>query len=188
MIVSGEFRTLPKAGETANGDRPFLRVEAEGRAIFGVIDALGHGPEAELVSLAATEFLRAASLDTPLLDIMEELHRKLAGMRGAAATVCLLKERELHVCAVGNVELRSTDMRFPLVFSAGILGVSVRKFRICSARVLSPARFVAFSDGISTRVSTDAIRRLTPEAACHHIITEYRRDTDDATVLVADLG
>jgi hypothetical protein len=134
---------LPKAGERANGDSAFLRVE-EAAALFGVIDGLGHGPGAEAVSLAAKTCLDSIPLEWSLSRIMGQLHSELGGSRGAAATVCLLRGMELEACAVGNVELRSGDLRFPLVYSAGILGVNVRQFRVCSAKLDRPARFVAF--------------------------------------------
>jgi len=35
--------TLPKLGETANGDLPFHRLEETGRNLLAVIDGLGHG-------------------------------------------------------------------------------------------------------------------------------------------------
>jgi len=178
--------SLPCVGEHANGDRAVARSDNLGRALFGVIDGLGHGPNAEAVALTACSLLEQVPLDVPLLDVMERLHAALAGSRGAAATICRLELDVLEACAVGNVDLRSGDQRFPLVFSAGILGVNVRKFRLCSAPV-QRARYIVFSDGISSRVSTDAIRQLTPEDACHFIMDNHRRDTDDATILVADV-
>ena len=187
MKVRGEHLSLPRAGEKANGDHALLRHEQNGHALFAVIDGLGHGPEAEAVSRRAGAYLERVPLDVSLADIMDQLHAELGGSRGAAATVCVLKGSELDVCAVGNVELRSGDIRFPLVYSAGILGVSVRRFRICSSTLARPARFVAFSDGIHARASTDDVRQLTPADACHFIMKRYRRDNDDATVLIADL-
>lgn len=188
MMLRGKHVSLPRVGEVANGDRAVLRTDGFGKALFGVIDGLGHGPDAEIASVGAATFLEKVSLETSLESMMEQLHVQLSGTRGVAATICLLRGTELDVCAVGNVELRSSDLRFPLIYSAGILGVSVRKFRVCSASLPRSARFIAFSDGISSRTPTDDIRRLSPADACHFIMSKYRRDNDDATVLVADLG
>jgi hypothetical protein len=187
MKVLVTHHSLPCVGELANGDRAVARTDDGGRALFGVIDGLGHGPHAEAVSLTALRVLEEVALDLPLLDIMENLHQSLAGSRGAAATVCRIQSDLLEACAVGNVDLRSADVRFPLVFSAGILGSNVRKFRLCSAPLVGPARFIVFSDGISSRVDTEEIRQLTPEDACHFIMGKHRRDRDDATILVADV-
>ena len=127
------------------------------------------------------------ALDAPLLDIMERIHADLAGTRGAAGTVCLVRDGLLEACAVGNVELRSADVRLPLVFSAGVLGAKVRKFHVCQARVPGRARLVLFSDGISSRTPLEDFRRLAPAAACAAIMQKHRRVEDDSTVLVADV-
>jgi negative regulator of sigma-B (phosphoserine phosphatase) len=97
-----------------------------------------------------------------------------------------LRAGEIEICAVGNVEVRSPDTRLPLVFSAGILGTRVNKFRVCKATLAARARLVLFSDGISSRTPIEDMRKLTPQAVCDAIMKKYRRKEDDATVLVAD--
>jgi negative regulator of sigma-B (phosphoserine phosphatase) len=179
--------SLPMVGEIANGDRVVVRQGEEKRALLAVIDGLGHGPNAAAVSIQAVECLEAVSLQAPLLEIMELLHRKLAGSRGAAATVCMLRDGQAEACAVGNVEIRSADVRIPLVFSAGILGGRVNKFHICKAKLPLRARLVFFSDGISSRTPIEDVRTLSPRAACDAIVAKYRRKEDDATVLIADV-
>ncbi len=180
------FISLPMVGEIANGDRAISRMDAKERALIAVVDGLGHGPGAAAVAEVAAEYLRSVPLEDPLLRIMEHLHEKLAGSRGAAATVCLVKDGGLEACAVGNVELRSTDVRIPLVFSAGILGTRVQKFHVCKAPLSQGNRLVLFSDGISSRTPIEDVRNLGPREACDAIVKKYRRKEDDATVLVAD--
>jgi negative regulator of sigma-B (phosphoserine phosphatase) len=187
MNIDVAHLSFPMRGERLNGDRPIFRTDHQRRALIAVIDGLGHGPGASEVAGAAAECLESISLETPVLGIMQQVHAKLEGSRGAAATVCLLRDGDVEACAVGNVELRSAELRLPLVLSAGILGVRVHKFRICQARISSPARLVLFSDGISSRVRLEGFRRLSPTAACKEIIHKYRRQEDDATVLVADV-
>jgi hypothetical protein len=172
-------------GEVANGDRALYRVEDDERAMIAVVDGLGHGREAAVASQAAVDCLKAASLGAPLIETMALVHAALSGTRGAGATICILRAREIEVCAVGNVELRSPNVRLPLVFSAGILGSRVNKFHICRATLGVRARLVLFSDGISSRTPVEDVRQLSPQAACDAIIKKYRRE-DDATVLVAD--
>jgi negative regulator of sigma-B (phosphoserine phosphatase) len=177
---------MPKAGEVANGDRAILRVEADA-ALFAVIDGLGHGKDAAEVATTAASLLNTVPLATSTYDIMQLIHSKLSGSRGAAGTVCVLRDRIVEACAVGNVELRSSEVRLPLVFSAGVLGAQVRKFHICEARVVGRARFVLFSDGISSRTPLEDFRRLEARLACEAIFRKHRRSEDDATVLVADV-
>jgi phosphoserine phosphatase RsbX len=186
MNLSVAHSSLPMVGEVANGDRALYRVDDQQRAIIAIVDGLGHGREAAVASHAAVECLQSASLQSPLIEIMEQVHQALSGTRGAAATVCIVRARDIEVCAVGNVEVRSADLRLPLVFSAGILGNRVNKFHICRATIAHRARFVMFSDGISSRTPVEDVRRLDPQAACEAIMKKYRRTEDDATVLVAD--
>lgn len=178
--------SLPKVGETANGDRPIFREDDAGRVMLAVIDSLGHGPGAAAVSDLAARCLDAISLELSLLQIMEKLHAALGGSRGAAGTVCLIRKGVIEVCAVGNVEMRC-DVRIPLIFSAGVLGSRVARFHICQAAMKARARLVLFSDGISPRTPLDDVRGLAPQAACDAIMRGHRRKEDDATVLVADV-
>jgi negative regulator of sigma-B (phosphoserine phosphatase) len=182
------YASLPMVGETANGDRPLVRRDDEHRTMLAVIDGLGHGPLAAAVADIAVECLGAVSLGAPLLEIMELLHGKLAGSRGAAATVCLVRDGQVEACAVGNVELRTSETRLPLIFSAGILGKQLRRFHICQAKLVPRSRLVLFSDGISSRTPFDEMRKLAAGPACDAIIAKYRRKEDDATVMVADVG
>jgi len=182
------YASLPMVGETANGDRPLVRSDEHGRTMLAVVDGLGHGPLAAAVADAAADCLGSISLEASLLDIMQLLHGRLAGSRGAAATVCLVRDGQVEACAVGNVELRSGELKLPLVFSAGILGMRVNKFHVCRTTLLPRARLVLFSDGISSRTPLDEMRKLGAREACDAIITKYRRKEDDATVLVADVG
>ncbi len=186
MRIDVSHVSRPKVGELANGDRALYRVE-EQRALFAVIDGLGHGPEAAQVAETAVNLLGSIPLEMSTSEVMRLLHERLSGSRGAAGTVCLLRSGVLEACAVGNVELRSADVRLPLVFSAGILGVRVAKFHVCRAPLTAKARLVLFSDGISSRTPIEDYRRLSSGAACDAIFGKHRRVEDDATVLIADV-
>ena len=180
--------SLPKVGELANGDRAFYRADEQRRILLAIIDGLGHGPEAAKVSQAAVEKLEQLSLTAPVLEIMETVHLHIRGTRGAAATVCLIRDGKISACGVGNVELRSSETQIPFVFSPGILGVRVQKFRVCETLIRAGTRLVMFSDGISTRLGLEKVRALPPREACATIIEHHRKAEDDATVLVADIG
>lgn len=188
MRLDVAHSTLPKVGEIANGDRPVYRRDEQGLAVIAVFDGLGHGPEAEVAATTAARRLAEMSLEESLLAIMEGVHDALSGTRGAAGTVCMLRNGIIEACAVGNVELRCGDLRLPLVSSAGVLGVRVRNFRVCEVPVQGRARVVLFSDGISSRTPVDEMRALSPQETCEEIVRRYRRQEDDATVLVADIG
>ena len=187
MIVTTSHICLPMPGEIQNGDAVVVRHSVTGTCIMAVIDGLGHGPEAAAASRAAVEVLNLLSFDANVLDTMQELHQALRGTRGAAATVCIIKDFQLEICAVGNVALMCTNCTIPLVLSAGVLGHQVSKFRVGTCRISNRARVALLSDGVSVRFRLEDYKHLEPADACREIMDRYRRKEDDATVLVADV-
>lgn len=186
MNVNLAHLSVAAQGEVKNGDRPFYRQDGDAH-LLGVIDGLGHGPGAHEASLAAMNYLGQVDLTTPLHDMMMGAHAALSGTRGAAATVCLISGHWIQVCAVGNVEMRCSALRIPLVTSPGVLGVRVQKFRVCQANIEKRARLILFSDGISTRIRFEEHASLSPQELCTLVIAQHRRDYDDSTILVTDV-
>jgi len=181
------FLSLPKAGETANGDRPVVQRGPGDRIVLGIVDALGHGPEAQEVALLALDAIAHAPTDAPVETIMQQVHDRLRGSRGAAATLCVLSGGYIEACGVGNVELRCHETAIPFVVSPGILGMRVQRFRACRVRIAPTSRVVFFSDGIDPVNRVHDFRKLLPADACRSLLHLHRRKEDDATVLVADL-
>lgn len=177
----------PIVGERVNGDAVVMRDEA-GTLLLAVIDGLGHGPIAAEAAQVAVTALGQLDHRQPLLDLMKTLHDRLRGTRGVAATLCAVTGDSLEACAVGNVQLSSSNAAIPLVLSAGILGIRVAKYHVCQGKLRAGARIALFSDGISSRVSLDEVRKLAPEAACQHIFERFRKKEDDATILIADFA
>lgn len=131
--------SVPKPGEHANGDRAVVRRDGEGRTLLGVIDALGHGPGAEEVALAALDELRGVPLDASIEAVFRRLHERLRGTRGAAATLCFVRGGHVEACGVGNVELRCNETELPFVLSPGSSGCGSRGSELV-ARRSRPAR------------------------------------------------
>jgi len=185
LIVS--HVTRPKTGEVANGDSLVVRV-SDTHSLLAVVDALGYGPPAAEAAERAVRYLEAVDVAQDVRAIMSGLHSELRHSRGAAAMICRITQsgRSAHVegCGVGNVELRTSSSSLPVVLSPGILGGSVRQFRVFHGEL--PTRLVFFSDGISARFAIDSLRRLTPQEACARLMSEHGRSHDDATVLIAD--
>lgn len=187
MIVRAAHLCSPMPGEIQNGDAVVFRQTASGDAILAVIDGLGHGPEAAAASRAGVQLLELMPAETNVHDAMQELHRELRGTRGAAATVAIIRNFKLEICAVGNVALMCVSCAVPLVVSAGVLGHQVHKFRICTSELNGRARLALLSDGVSLRFRLEDFRTLEPAGVCEEIMKRYRRKEDDASVLVADV-
>ncbi len=186
LDVGISFR--PCAGETACGDVAVARPTADG-LLFGVVDALGHGDGAAAVAADALRSLLAVPLRGGVAGVLAVLDAALRGGRGAAALLCIAHDDAIEGCGVGNVELRSTGMRLPVVATPGVLGrgPAVRP-RIFSARLVAGARLVLFSDGVSARLRPDEDRALPAQAASAALLGRWAKPTDDATVLVADVN
>jgi negative regulator of sigma-B (phosphoserine phosphatase) len=186
MTASIAHITQPMLGERVNGDAVVIR--DEGAALMlAVIDGLGHGPiAAEAAQLAATA-LAGQSLQLSVLEMIKNVHDRLRGSRGVAATICLIRNQRVEACAVGNVQLSSSNATVPLVLSPGVLGARVAKYHVCQGTLKPGARLALFSDGISSRVAWDDVRKLPPESACRHVFARFRKKEDDATILIADI-
>jgi negative regulator of sigma-B (phosphoserine phosphatase) len=184
--LAHSYICVPKVGESVNGDAVVVRNDAS-MTMLAVVDALGHGPGAAIAADAAVKELLVSPLSTGVLSVLERLHEKLHGTRGAAAMVCLFDGQKLQGCSVGNVEMRSRGTRVPVMLTPGILGSRVRSYRVFESPLTHADRLVIFSDGISSHLSLDETHRLSPGEACQLIMDRYRRSHDDATVLVADV-
>jgi len=174
----------PRDGERLSGDAILVRRDGK-RSLLALIDALGHGPEAHAVASRACDILRTASLDHGLPPLLDAVAQGLAGGRGAAGMLCLLDGEHLHGCGVGNVQLRTTA-GVPVVWSEGVLGGRIRKLRFFEGALRSRGRLVLWSDGLATRVASDALTDATPAVAVERLMRDYRYHHDDASVLVAD--
>jgi hypothetical protein len=76
----------PLPGEHVSGDQPIAIGVDEDTALFGVIDGLGHGPEAALAAMRAVDALNGARAKR--LEVLLQLcHRVLEGTRGVAMTL-----------------------------------------------------------------------------------------------------
>jgi negative regulator of sigma-B (phosphoserine phosphatase) len=184
--VAVDFLTLPREGERENGDAVVVRRGDEG-VLLAVVDALGHGAVAAEVAAAAVAYLDLAPVERGVTTIMEGLHARLRGTRGAAAMVLILSAGRLVGCGVGNVELRSSKRRVPVILSPGVLGASLGRIHTFEAPLAAGDRLVVFSDGIAGRFEAELSRGLPGPETCRAIMDRHRRPHDDATVLVTDI-
>ena len=187
MKVAVQFLSVPREGEQENGDAVLVRRADADTVMLAVVDALGHGAVAAAVAAAAVAYLDAVPVPLSVTTVMEGLHGRLRGTRGAAAMVLLLSGGRLVGCGVGNVELRSAKRRVPVVLSPGVLGSSVGRLHLFEAPLSAGDRLVVFSDGIAGRFEDELSRGLPGLDMCRTIMDRHRRPHDDATVLVTDI-
>ncbi len=186
MKVAVEYLTVPREGETVNGDAAMVR-HADGGVLVVVLDALGHGEKAAAAADVGLRYLAEAPLDHGVRPLIDGLHERLRGTRGAAAMVLLFHNQRVEGCGVGNVALRSFRARIPAILTPGVLGGSLTRLRIFKGEVVVGDRIILFSDGISSRFDEEGTRSGPALATCQAIMDGHRKPHDDATVLVADI-
>lgn len=184
----------PLPGERISGDQPIAIDVGGDAALFGVLDGLGHGPDAAAPALRAVETLmrdRAKRLEV----LIQLCHRVLAGTRGVTMTLARVDfaAGTLTWAGVGNVTANlvaksatGVHVRSSARLAAGIVGYRIPEIR--PAQVL-PLRIgdliVITSDGI-TESCLDRIDFAASAAdIAEHILGEHAKETDDATVLAA---
>lgn len=179
-------------GEVQSGDRCFILDSGE-RALIGVIDGLGHGPEAA----SAAEAARAA-LDEPANHsvgaLMLRCHERLMDTRGAAMTLMSFdpQTQQLEWSGVGNVtavllhpEPTGKLHRTQLFVRGGVAGVQLPSIAVSSARFAPGDMLVAATDGVHSSFPDHINRIEPPQQLADRLMQRYQTGTDDALLVVA---
>lgn len=181
-------------GEVQSGDRCIVQDTSE-RALIGVIDGVGHGPEAAHAAEAAR-----SALDEPANHsvgaLMLRCHERLLETRGAAMTLMAFDAQTLQLewSGVGNVaavllhpepsgQLRRTD----LFVRSGVAGVLMPSIAVSSARFAPGDMVVAATDGVHSSFADHINRIEPPQQLAERLLARYQTGNDDALVVVANI-
>jgi phosphoserine phosphatase RsbX len=184
----------PLPSEYTSGDRG-IAVDINGEAaLFGVVDGLGHGPDAAAAALRAVDTVRSGSSER--LEVLVQLcHRVLVGTRGVAMTLARVDfaTNTLEWTGVGNVTANllakaptGLQVRSSARLTAGIVGYRIPEIR--------PAQVVPIRTGDLIVISTDGIAEdfldhidfAAPAVViAEELLSKDAKETDDAMVLVA---
>jgi len=178
----------PVRGETACGDCWRL-AQKEGESSAIVLDGLGHGVSAATASQAGAQAFAEAPFDGPGV-VIERVHQRLAGTRGAAGA-CLQRtlDGRLRFAGIGNIGARAfgADSSQGLTSHNGILGVQIRRLQQFDYDGRLQPLLIMHSDGVSARWELDqypGLRMRHPAVIAGVLYREHRRERDDATILV----
>lgn len=195
-----EIRALmvPKPNEHLCGDGFALAVEGRTCSLVA-LDGLGHGAAAREASAeAAQAFLDNQSLDPA--SCLRQVHASIRKTRGAVGTVVGidLTHGKMSYCGVGNIAGRVFDLEdsfspSPLVKSVisynGILGHNIPTSLNTHVVDWDKGKLlVLHSDGIRTRIDLHKypnLHRHDASVMATVLYRDFRRDTDDALVVVA---
>jgi anti-sigma regulatory factor (Ser/Thr protein kinase) len=181
---------VPLAGEDACGDGWAMACDLDGATLLGV-DGLGHGPEAAKAAQGAIEALRRRPAATPSA-VVQDAHEALRITRGAALAVARIDYATdtVRFAGIGNVAgiVLDGEGRRPLVSHNGIVGNNMRKVQEFALPCPPGALCVLHSDGLQTQWSLadyPGLQSRQPVLAAAILMRDFRRERDDAMVLVA---
>jgi serine phosphatase RsbU (regulator of sigma subunit) len=178
----------PSIGERVSGDTGI--VLNRGNLIFlGIIDVLGHGPEAHELARQIETFLRK-NWKPDVVATMNHLHSEIKGSRGAAAGLGVFDTatNELSYAGVGNTMVRKLGSRAAQLYSVdGIVGTRMRQPVEQKLHMINSDVILMYSDGVSDRFGLDDYPQLLYESAtaiARNIVHRFGKVYDDATCVV----
>jgi len=182
----------PCLGERVSGDT--VVIEHRDEILFlAIVDALGHGPQANAVANQAERFLRNGwSFD--VLDTMHRLHSELKGTIGAAAGLCVVDRvtREVRYAGVGNTVLRTFGSQSTRLISAdGIIGSRFRTPAVQAAPLNESGTILLYTDGVSDRFDVEQYPQIiyhSASAIARKIVDRFGKPYDDATCMAMRYG
>ena len=187
-----EFGIVNRAikGQDDCGDAYFIK-EFENKVLIAVIDGLGHGSDAAAASARAVEYLEN-NYEKRLTEIIRGCHKDLKGTRGAAIGIALidLERSVLRYSGVGNIEIRvRSRATIRPVSINGILGYNLRKVREEEFPYSPGDIIIIHSDGVSGKFDLNLyppeFLGQHPQEIAEKIVSEFGRERDDLTVVVA---
>jgi negative regulator of sigma-B (phosphoserine phosphatase) len=189
-LIEWAVAGVPLEAGTESGDLHVVAPFDDG-VLVGAIDGLGHGPEAAEAARAAALVLEAHA-DEPLLRLFERCHEALRKTRGAVITLASFHgcSGEMTWMGVGNVEgmlLRADRAKAieaaPL--RGGIVGLRLPAPRDSSVFVVPGDMLILATDGIRGGFTSGLDRSACAASLAETILSDHRKSSDDATVVVA---
>jgi hypothetical protein len=181
-------------GQIESGDRHLVRCNEKG-VLIAAIDGLGHGEEAANAAKAAASILQA-SVDEPIISLVESCHEKLRPTRGVVLSLAAVETSHgmMTWLGVGNVQgvllragAKKRHAQECLLLRGGVVG---SQLPVLQAAVLPVARgdtLVFVTDGIRGEFMENLSVLENPQRAANRILDSYRTGNDDALVLVVRL-
>lgn len=181
---------VPIAGEDVSGDG-WAAEARPGSHLLMVVDGLGHGPEAARAAEEALRVFREHAGKEPLR-ILEEAHTALLSMRGAAVAMAEIRAEagKLIFTGIGNIRgfIATGDSTRSLASGNGTLGLQARHLHEFVYDWLPGSVLVLATDGLLSRLELRGYPGLImrrPALIAGVLMRDFRRGTDDATVVVA---
>jgi len=178
----------PCFGERVSGDNAIIE-ENNGFVFLGIIDVLGHGVDANALSLRIEKFLQK-NWTNNVTETLLNLHKHCKGTLGAAVGLGVLnvKTQELSYCGVGNTVIRVFGQKSRRLYSTdGIVGSRIRT-PVEQKLYLTPSDILLlYTDGIKDRFELSDYPQIlyeSPASIVRNIVRRFEKVYDDATCIV----
>jgi negative regulator of sigma-B (phosphoserine phosphatase) len=182
-----------RSGQQRSGDRHLVTSAPDGSVLLAVVDGLGHGDE------AAEAADRAAALlgDHPhesVIALARRCHAGLQGTRGVVMTLARVSPQDetLTWLGVGNVAgllVRGTTANHAaqesVLLRGGVVGYQLPPLSATVHALDRGDAIVLATDGIRPDFSDNLLLKDAPQRAADQLLARFRREADDALVLVA---
>lgn len=184
----------PLPGEYTSGDQGIAIGIGDDAALFGVVDGLGHGPDAASAALSAVDAIKRASSER--LEVLVQLcHRVLDGTRGVAMTLARIdfSASTLTWTGVGNVTAElvakaptGIHLRSTARLTGGIVGYRIPEIRPAQVLSIRPGDLLVMStDGIAEDYLEHIDFAASAVVITERLLAKHAKETDDAMVLAA---
>lgn len=184
----------PLPGEYTSGDQGIAIGIDDGAALFGVVDGLGHGPDAAAAALRAVDTVKRASAER--LEVLIQLcHRVLDGTRGVAMTLARVdfEAGTLSWTGVGNVTAdlvakapTGLQVRSSARLTGGIVGYRMPEIRPAQVLPIRPGDLLVITtDGIAEDYLDHIDFASSAVVIAEGLLGKHAKETDDAMVLAA---
>jgi phosphoserine phosphatase RsbX len=180
----------PIAGASVSGDA-YVLAPFENGFLAGVVDGLGHGPEAAAAASRATASLQDRAGDE-VTTLIRRCHEDLRYTRGAVVSLASFSaDRGMMTwLGVGNVEgilFRAAPSpqarRESLLLRGGVVGYQLPMLREATLPIAAGDTLVLATDGISSRFYGRSPLGLPLQDYVGQIIARWGKESDDALVL-----
>ncbi len=182
----------PYLGQRVSGDT--VVIEHRDDILFlAIVDALGHGPQANAVANKAEQFL-CNNWSSDVLDTMQRLHSDLKETIGAGAGLCVVDRitRKARYIGVGNTVLRTFGSQATrLISSDGIIGSRFRTPAVQTVSLNESGIILMYTDGVSDRFDVEQYPQIhyhSASAIARKIVDSFGKPYDDATCMAIRYG
>lgn len=191
-LIEWGVATHPLPGQVESGDRHLVAPFGAG-ILVAAIDGLGHGGEAASAAQLAVATLEHGPGES-VIAFAQRCHEQLLRTRGVVMSLASfsVRERTMAWLGVGNVEgrlVRAASDATPrtefLLLRSGVVGGQLPQL-LATVLSVAPGDTLMFAtDGVALPPFPELLPDERPQASAERILAAFKKDTDDALVLVA---